>query len=254
MYGNLYAGRISGRMMKSEGGLIKVLVFCIIAGLLFLTGYENYRIMQRILAEIQDGSIPESAVGRTMTKTGEGKRERKIRIVLDAGHGGKDAGSSYGGICEKDINYEVVRDLQKILESMGAEVILSRNGDTFVTEYKRIGDANDKKADLFISIHCDCGRETAGAPGLECYYDGNGYLGKEYADNLMTALKQNSGIKCTGIRQGDFYVLKNADMPAILIKLGSLSNPEDRRKLTETACREQETRKLAECIMQLFYR
>lgn len=246
MYGNIYTGEIKGQSKKREYQFTKVFIFCVITGLLFLTGYENNRIMQKILSEFQNESFLGEAAGEN--------KDEKIRIILDAGHGGRDIGSSYDGMYEKDINYEVARDLQKFLEKMGAEVVLSRNGDTFAGEYERIKEANGKKADLFISIHCDCLKEDTGMPGMECYYDGSGFLGMEYADALAAALKQSGEIKCNGIRQGDFYVLKNADMPAILVKLGSLSNPEDRRKLAEATYREQMAGKLAESIMQLFYR
>lgn len=264
MYGNLYAGKTGKRTKKSENGFTKALIFCAIAGLLFLTGYENYRIMQRISTEIQEsellGEVGKSAAEGITGNTEEAnekiigdKKERKIRIVLDAGHGGRDTGSLYEGICEKDINYEIVRDLQKLLEDMGVEVILSRNEDVFITEYERIKEANNKKADLFISIHCDCNRDGAGEGGLECLYAKEGYLGMEYADALMAAIKQRSEIKCNGVGNGNFYVLKNANMPAIFIKLGSLSNWEDRRKLTEANYRQQTVKVLAQSIMQLFH-
>ncbi len=246
MYRNLYAGKRKRRDVKPGYGLTKIFVFCIIAGLMFLTVYENGRIMRKLLSEPSDGSF----WGETAKESGE----RKIRIVLDAGHGGKDTGSFYGGMYEKDIDYMVVRDMQKFLESMGAEVILSRDENDFATEYERIKTANSKKADLFVSIHCGCGREDVGMPGMECYYAGDGSLGMEYADALAEALRQEASIKCSGAGRRDFYVLKNADMPAVLVKLGSLYDPDDRRKLEEASYREQVSRKLAESIMQLFYK
>lgn len=246
MYRNLYAGKMKRRAVKPGYGLTKIFVFFIIAGLMFLTVYENDRIMRKLLSEPLDGSFLEEAAKES--------GERKIRIVLDAGHGGKDTGSFYGRMYEKDIDYMIVRDMQKFLESMGAEVILSRDENDFATEYERIKTANSKKADLFVSIHCGCGREDAKTPGMECYYAGDGSLGMEYADALAEALRQESLIKCDGAGRRDFYVLKNADMPAVLVKLGSLYDPDDRRKLAEASYREQVSRKLAESIMQLFYK
>ena len=146
MYGNLYAREMKGQGVKPEYRFIKMFILCLIIGLLFLTGYENDRIMQEISSELQN----ESFLGET---AGE-KKEGKIRIILDVGHGGRDVGSSYEGIYEKDINYEVAKDLQKYLESMGAEAILSGDGDTLTGEYERVKVANGKTADLFISIDC----------------------------------------------------------------------------------------------------
>lgn len=244
MYRNLYTGEVKGQIRKKEYVFQNALIFCILIGTLFLTGYENNRIIQKISSELQEESFLGETAGRN--------EERKIRIVLDAGHGGRDTGSFCEGIYEKDINDLVVRDLKRFLESMGAEVILTGDGDAFVSEYKRMKEANAGKADLFISIHCGCSIEDEGASGMGLYYAENGCRGMEYADALAAGLRQEAVVKCGKASREGLYVLENVRMPAILIKLGSLSDPWDGRNLKEAACREQMSWKLAKSIMQLF--
>ncbi|MDD4909507.1 MAG: N-acetylmuramoyl-L-alanine amidase [Candidatus Omnitrophica bacterium] len=98
-------------------------------------------------------------------------RARRIkRIVLDAGHGGKDPGAiGRGGLREKDVNFDIVKRLKKRLESEGFEVILTRASDIFITLGERSRIANRSGADLFISIHSNANRSKY-VNGFEVYY------------------------------------------------------------------------------------
>lgn len=92
------------------------------------------------------------------------------RIVLDAGHGGNDPGAiGRSGLKEKDVNLDIVKRLAKILKDRGAEVIVTRQSDRFVTLPGRVDIANDAKADLFISIHSNANRVRS-LNGFEVYY------------------------------------------------------------------------------------
>ena len=77
------------------------------------------------------------------------------RVVIDAGHGGNDAGTSgSGGLREKDVVLDIARRLGALLEEkLGSEVIYTRTDDTFIPLSRRTAIANEKKADLFLSIH-----------------------------------------------------------------------------------------------------
>ncbi len=95
-------------------------------------------------------------------------------IVIDPGHGGKDNGAkSRRGLLEKDVNLKISKRLKKILESRyGYEVILTRTDDTFIPLDKRGGIANDRDADLFVSVHVNAAKRLS-AHGIETYYLGN---------------------------------------------------------------------------------
>jgi len=96
---------------------------------------------------------------------------REIRkIVLDAGHGGKDPGAvGRSGLREKDVNLDIVKRLKRRLEAEGFEVVLTRNSDVFVSLGQRSRIANRSGADLFISIHCNANRSKY-VRGFEVYY------------------------------------------------------------------------------------
>ncbi|EPZ73468.1 N-acetylmuramoyl-L-alanine amidase family protein [Helicobacter pylori] len=121
---------------------------------------ENESKNQVFIAEKNDTSI----------KT---KRKKHKKIVLDAGHGGKDCGAmSANLVCEKDIVLEVVKFLHKELKKRGYSVLLTRDKDIYIDLVGRTELANRKSADLFISVHANSipKRSTSNAHGIETYF------------------------------------------------------------------------------------
>ncbi|KNX46411.1 N-acetylmuramoyl-L-alanine amidase [Helicobacter pylori] len=121
---------------------------------------ENEGKNQVFIAEKNDTSI----------KT---KRKKHKKIVLDAGHGGKDCGAmSANLVCEKDIVLEVVKFLHKELKKRGYSVLLTRDKDIYIDLVGRTELANRKSADLFISVHANSipKRSTSNAHGIETYF------------------------------------------------------------------------------------
>ncbi|EQL73453.1 N-acetylmuramoyl-L-alanine amidase [Helicobacter pylori] len=101
------------------------------------------------------------------------KRKKHKKIVLDAGHGGKDCGAmSANLVCEKDIVLEVVKFLHKELKKRGYSVLLTRDKDVYIDLVARTELANRKSADLFISVHANSipKRSTSNAHGIETYF------------------------------------------------------------------------------------
>ncbi|WP_180599013.1 N-acetylmuramoyl-L-alanine amidase family protein [Helicobacter pylori] len=106
----------------------------------------------------------------TLIKT---KRKKHKKIVLDAGHGGKDCGAmSTNLVCEKDIVLEVVKFLYKELKKRGYSVLLTRDKDVYIDLVARTELANKKSADLFISVHANSipKHSTSNAHGIETYF------------------------------------------------------------------------------------
>ncbi|GAA6802018.1 N-acetylmuramoyl-L-alanine amidase [Helicobacter pylori] len=121
---------------------------------------ENEGKNQVFIAEKNDASI----------KT---KRKKHKKIVLDAGHGGKDCGAmSANLVCEKDIVLEVVKFLHKELKKRGYSVLLTRDKDIYIDLVARTELANKKSADLFISVHANSipKRSTSNTHGIETYF------------------------------------------------------------------------------------
>ncbi|WQZ80950.1 N-acetylmuramoyl-L-alanine amidase [Helicobacter pylori] len=101
------------------------------------------------------------------------KRKKHKKIVLDAGHGGKDCGAmSANLVCEKDIVLEVVKFLHKELKKRGYSVLLTRDKDIYIDLVARTELANKKSADLFISVHANSipKHSTSNAHGIETYF------------------------------------------------------------------------------------
>ena len=166
------------------------------------------------------------------------------KIVIDPGHGGNDAGAiGPTGVMEKNVTLNVSRELKKLLEAEGATVILTREGDTTVSEKgakasdieelgARCAVANRVGADIFISIHADSFTRPE-ARGTTGYYYGKSTSGKgqKLADCIRRNLVEQLGTPSRGTQPCNFYVVKNTDMPATLIELGFISNKEEEKLL-----------------------
>lgn len=187
-----------------------------------------------------------------------------IIIVIDPGHGGKDNGCLGKNQIEKNINLRVARELEYILErdNPNIEVILTRRTDEFISLTERVRIANDNRASLFISIHCNSinipsvsGSETYVA-GLDLinhdqgdhhhHHHNHGSLQEDlshlsslpYAEKMVVMkesldlaanLDESLGIrlpyKNRGVKEAGFKVLKYLNMPGSLVEVGYLSNP-----------------------------
>ena len=165
------------------------------------------------------------------------------RIAIDPGHGGSDSGAiGPTGIMEKSITMRVSRELKRLLEAEGATVILTRTGDTEVSEkgasatsveelQARCDVANKAKADIFLSIHADAftNREVKGTTAY--YYTKGTKQSKRLADNVRTALIDAIGTVDRGTQSCNFYVVKHTDMPAILVEISFISNPDEEKMM-----------------------
>ena len=196
------------------------------------------------------------------------------RIVIDAGHGGHDTGTiGPGGLMEKDLCLDVALRLGNMIEKQlpGAEVVYTRNNDTFIPLEERTAIANHAKADLFISIHANSSGDRA-ARGVETYYlnfssspeamevaarenaTAQGGVhnlqdmiqqiarnekieeSKELAADIQGSLSKrmqrtNYAIRDRGVRKAPFVVLIGANMPSILSEISFISNPADEQML-----------------------
>lgn len=176
--------------------------------------------------------------------------QKNIKIVLDAGHGGKDNGTSYEGEKEKDINLAVVEKMKEILEQNGVTVVLTRATDVFISLDERVDIANQIEADLFISIHCNDYPQDTSIKGLECYFPEGSIDGESYAKSIIEILKKRGNITTRNAKSEDYRVLRNTKMPAVLIELGFISNREERESLVNNDYQKKLAEELAECILQ----
>lgn len=208
------------------------------------------------------------------------------RIVIDAGHGGHDQGTSgAAGLLEKDLVLDVALRLGKLIEDrMGSEVIYTRKDDTYIGLHERTALANDRKADLFLSIHANSSPAKK-VTGIETYYlnftsstealevaarenasvqdsvyDLKDLVkniaqhdkieeSRDFAHDLQSALqsfesKYSPMAKDRGTRKAPFVVLIGAQMPSVLAEIGFLSNSQEEALLNKPEHRQ----KLAEAL------
>ena len=203
------------------------------------------------------------------------------RIVVDAGHGGHDSGTlGPDGIEEKDVVLDVALRLGQLLKQrLGADVIYTRDDDTFIPLETRTAIANKAQADLFISVHANSSPDPT-ARGVETYYlnfttsaDALEVAARENAvsdqsihqlsdlvkkialqdkinesrefasdvdQSLYAGLEEgNPGLKDRGVKKAPFVVLIGANMPSILAEISFLTNPSDAQELRDGKYRER---------------
>ncbi|NMA54441.1 MAG: hypothetical protein GX952_00740 [Firmicutes bacterium] len=162
-------------------------------------------------------------------------------VVLDPGHGGIDTGATgKGGVAEKEITLPVCLRLKKYLDLSGVKVVLTRSDDKALSpDYRedlklRADIVKKSKASLFISIHGNS-FPAAGEYGAQTFYYDNHSDSKRLATYLQAELKKIAllGENYREVQQGDFYVLRNSPVAAVLVEVGFLSNPKEERLLAD---------------------
>lgn len=154
-------------------------------------------------------------------------------IVIDAGHGGEDAGWKAEGLLEKDITLDIVTRLKEKMDESGIKVYYTRVGDENPSQEDRIHLANAVKADMFISIHVNYDEGDSGKYGTETFYNSSffipGFGSVELADAVEREVVTSINGKGNGLFEADSecFVLQNASVPAAQLKAGYLSNKQE---------------------------
>ncbi|MEH7343613.1 SH3 domain-containing protein [Bacillus sp. JJ1532] len=156
-------------------------------------------------------------------KPGSELHLKNKKIVIDPGHGGRDNGTTGArGTLEKLLTLQTAQSLYEKLKSTGANVILTRNNDTYIPLSSRVYTSHYHNADAFISIHYDSMLDRS-VHGMTTYYY-HSYQ-KNLAANVHSSITSKTNLKDRGYRSGDYYVLRENKRNAILLELGYLSNP-----------------------------
>jgi N-acetylmuramoyl-L-alanine amidase len=240
-------------------------------------------------------ALPPPAVPKAARASRDGERSmiralglKITRVVVDPGHGGTDRGTvGQHGLMEKDLVLDVAKRLGKLIEErMGSEVIYTRLDDTFVGLHSRTEIANEKKADLFLSIHANFSPHPR-IGGIDVYYlnltrstdaldvaarenassersvfelrdliqsitlhdkieESKEFAGKVQRALQSCELRYNASAKNRGVKKAPFAVLIGASMPSILAEIGFLSNAREEQLLKRSDHRQR----LAEALYQ----
>jgi N-acetylmuramoyl-L-alanine amidase len=205
-------------------------------------------------------------------------------IVLDAGHGGHDPGTSHFGLREKHLTLDVARRLRAQLEAAGFRVVMTRDADRFIPLSQRAAVANRLGADLFVSVHANANRSRS-VSGAEVYYPRDTVVGpsaawppwvapseigvpsqsirhilwdlvlsrnraraRQLSAQVCQAMRQELDVPCKR-RQARFVVLREARMPAVLVEVGYVSNPTENERLRNSEYRQAAARSIARGIV-----
>jgi N-acetylmuramoyl-L-alanine amidase len=164
-------------------------------------------------------------------------------IVIDAGHGGDDFGTrsaSKPKYHEKSLNLTTAITLNDFMRKLGYETVLTRSKDEFIALQKRADFANDREADLFVSVHYNSAPAKQ-AEGIEIFYyksDENKARtseSKKLANAILDKVIKTTGAKSRGVKQENFAVIRETKMPAVLIEGGFLTNVDEMEKIKDPA-------------------
>lgn len=163
-----------------------------------------------------------------------------VVITIDPGHGGRDPGTMYNSIKEKDLNLEISKALEKELTKNGAIVYMIRTSDIDLSSiydskkkrgdlYRRLLKIKENKSNLYLSIHINWYQNYT-HKGAEVLYNSINKNNKILAEAIMNEFKTNQKSK-REIKKTNLYMYKNITTPGVLIETGYLSNPTERRLL-----------------------
>ena len=150
-------------------------------------------------------------------------------VCIDAGHGGKDCGAinPTNKRMEKNDTLNISLKIKSILESQGVRVLLTRNSDTYPSLIDRTNLANKEKVSLYVSMHRNS--FSSNVPnGAEVWtYTKTSSITEAFANNVLKEIVSVGVQLNRGVKKGDYHVLRETDMDAILIELGFISNDKD---------------------------
>ncbi|RJX36212.1 MAG: N-acetylmuramoyl-L-alanine amidase [Desulfarculus sp.] len=200
------------------------------------------------------------------------------RVVVDAGHGGKDEGARYRGLKEKELTLDIAKRVAaKLKKLLGCRVLLTRDRDKFLALEERTAFANTQNADAFVSIHVNAAANHR-LRGVETYFlnlasdeeamllaarenatttrsisdlqvilndlmlnskiNESNRLARAVHGQLLKQMGQKTKVKDLKVKQAPFYVLIGARMPSVLVEVGFITNSQDHRLLSSAAYRD----------------
>lgn len=171
----------------------------------------------------------------------------EMTVLIDAGHGGFDGGASANGVLEKDINLSVAKKLKERIESGGGNAVMTREEDVSTADESRTDGSSAKKSDLkrrremikesganmFISIHMNKFTQEQ-YWGAQVFYAKTPDDSRKLGEAIQAALPRvlNDGnTRVAKTADSGIYILKNAEIPAVIVECGFLSNPDEAKKL-----------------------
>lgn len=208
---------------------------------------KPFRVVLDIFNGKRKNSLPGLIGGRT--------------ILLDAGHGGSDTGAiGPTGLREKDVTLRVTKRVEEILKAAGNQIIMTRTDDRDVYGPNasdraeldaRVDVGRRRPADIYVSIHANAFVKPS-AHGTATYYYEKTEADAALAAALQKGMVDLGGRYDRGIHEANFYVVKRSSMPAALVELAFLTNPEEEALLRSPAFQEKLAQGISRGISDFF--
>ncbi|MGD7009783.1 SH3 domain-containing protein [Metabacillus sp. 84] len=192
----------------------------------------------------------DTTYGKMISTPGQQAALKGKTIVVDPGHGGIDGGAKgAGGTLEKHLTLKSANTLKGRLQAEGANVILTRSSDLYISLSSRVTTARVKAADAFLSLHYDSNLNKTVKGMTFFYYHSSG---QKLASSLQNELIRKTGLKDRGVKFGDFHVLRNNNRPAALIELGFLSSASEEMNVNSSSFQQNAATGITEGLKNYF--
>lgn len=181
------------------------------------------------------------------------KTSDKFKILIDPGHGGSDLGTEgVNGVLEKDVCLNIGKKVAGELSQYDdLEVILTRSEDTYISAEDRIKMANSQGVDAVVSIDANAQSNSNLAHGIETYYQANGMADSEkLAKTIQDTISLYLNSKNRGIYPSNLQILKESDMPAVLVEVGFITNEKEAEKLNNNSYQDRMAEGIAQGILR----
>jgi N-acetylmuramoyl-L-alanine amidase len=182
----------------------------------------------------------------------EKSEPKLINVVIDAGHRGEDFSATQDEITEKEIVEQLISKIKTFNKNKNIVIHYTRSTDKFIPFKDRTDFINTIKPDLVLSLHVNAS-PNSNKSGMEFYVskESNFYEKSNLiAENFQTSFL-NSNYKVAEIKNADFYILKESEVPAVIMELGYLTNEADKKSLANNNEQNQIAKKIIECISEL---
>ncbi|MFW5985489.1 MAG: N-acetylmuramoyl-L-alanine amidase [Halanaerobiaceae bacterium] len=174
-------------------------------------------------------------------------------VILDPGHGGFDPGAvGPSGLTEKKVVLDIARRVKDYISGRVDQVFMTRNSDEFVSLRDRVKMANEVGTGIFVSIHANASTKRY-SEGTEIYIaPGSNGISTPLGETIYEEVISEIDLKRRGLKQDNFYVIKNVEMPAVLMEVAFLSNPHEETLLSKSVFRGNAAQAIGRGILKYF--
>ena len=197
-----------------------------------------------------------SELTANVSKEEKKAKKDQVVIVVDPGHGGEDPGKvGINDVLEKDLNLQIAKKVKKLLEEAGIKIVMTRTNDKVPDAKKedlsqRVKLINDTKPTLALCIHQNSYPDAA-IRGAQVFYHTVTPEAEDVASIVQEQLRTVDPTNTRQIKENDtYYMLKNTQVPTIIVECGFLTNPDEAAKLTQEDYQDQIAQAICEGVVK----